>query len=184
MAILNNDEIRDTYNYLATIENILRKEVKIIEGNKSHLDKIVPESIVRVYSVKEKQAQYFTTNLSKIYYETSVVSLVAIFEKIIFAKYKTSYGTIKGIVITNAQRPLDFFKSREKFVNGNIDKLHSIIELIDGHIDAELLSKLKKIKEQRDYLAHGKRFGEAPAVNMKLELVAEILDKVITEIER
>ena len=84
----------------------------------------------------------------------------------------------------HAQKPLDFFKSREKFVAGDIDKLHSIIDLIEGHIDNSLLNELKKIKEHRDFLAHGKRFGKAPAVEMKLADIAQILDKVISEIAR
>jgi len=184
MANLNNGEIRDSYNLLATIENIITKEVKTIEGNRFHLDKLVPENIVKVYSSKMRDAQYFTTNLSKTFYESSVISLVASFEKIVFAKYKTSYGEIKNVVGTHVPKTLDFYKSREKFVNGEMDKLHSILALIEGQVDDVLLDKLKKIKDQRDYLAHGKRFGVAPAINMKLSEIAETLDRIITEIEK
>jgi hypothetical protein len=137
---------------------------------------------VNVYSKKDKEAQYFTTNLSKTHYETSVIALVASFEKVVFAKYKTSYGTIKGIVGLHSKTPLDYYKSREKFVYGKIDKLYSIIELIKGQVDTSLLDNLKKIKEQRDYLAHGKRFS-ATTIDIKLEDIAYIFNKFIYEIE-
>ncbi len=53
MALLNNTELREAFNYLSTIENILKKEIKLVDGNKSQLDKIVPKNIARVYSLKE-----------------------------------------------------------------------------------------------------------------------------------
>ncbi len=101
-----------------------------------------------------------------------------------FAKYKTLFGYIKGIVATHAQKPLDFYRSREKSVDGGLDKLSAILELIRGQMDENLFNGLKRIKEQRDYLAHGKRFGQTPAIDLKIEEIAEILDRVISEIEQ
>ena len=54
MVNINNEEIRDTYNYLATIENILKKEIKMVEGNKNHIDKMVPDFLFQHYSTKER----------------------------------------------------------------------------------------------------------------------------------
>jgi hypothetical protein len=183
MAVLNNEAIRETYNYVATIENIVKKEVRQVSGNKSYIDKIVPEHLKRVYSLKEKMASEFSDSLSRTSYESSVISLVASFEKVVFSKYKTSYGTIKGIVKDSSNERFDYFKSRERFVDGTIDKLHAIIELIEGHINNDLMEKLKIIKEHRDYIAHGKRFGKEPDTGFSLIQVAEILDGVISEIE-
>ena len=50
MVTINNEDLRDTFNYLATIDNILQKEVRQINGNKHYLDKIVPEQITKVFS--------------------------------------------------------------------------------------------------------------------------------------
>lgn len=183
MVTINNEELRDTFNYLETIDNILQKEVRQINGNKSYIDKIVPEQLVRVYSQKVKTAVTFADNLTRTAYENSIVSLVATFERILFAKYKTSYGSIKSVIANYAVKPLNFYKSRELFVNGNIDKLSGIIYLIEGHLSSELLEKLKVIKNHRNYIAHGKRDTAPPAVEMKLSDIAKILDEVIKEIE-
>jgi hypothetical protein len=184
MAILNNIEIRQTFNYLSTLDNILQKEIRQVRGNKSYLDKIVPQRLVREYSKKEKTAFDFIDKLQETSYDLSLLALVATFEKIAFAKYKTAFGTIKGIVGSKAEKPLDYYLMREKFVDGSIDKLHLIIELIKEHIDADLIKDLKTIKEQRDYIAHGKRFGTPPPIDMELEEIAFVLDKIILEIEK
>jgi len=183
MAAINNEDLRDTYNYLATIENILNKEIKQVAGNKYYLDKIVPEQIIKVYSQKEKTAITFADNLSRTAYENSVVTLVATFERIAFAKYKTSYGRLKSLVGKQATKPLDFFKARENFVFGNIDKLAGIISLIEGFLSSELLEKLKIVKDQRNYIAHGKRDTAAPSIELSLSEIAKTLDEVIKEIE-
>lgn len=112
-----------------------------------------------------------------------MVNLVATFERVAFAKYKTAYFRIKGVVGDQVKRPLDYFKSRENFKNGNIDKLSGIIYLVEGHLSPELLNKLKLIKDHRNYIAHGKLDTVQPAVELKLSEIAEILDDVIKEIE-
>ena len=183
MATIANEEIRNTYNYLATLDNILSREISQVNGNKSYLDKIVPQQIAKVYSLKEKTALTFTDNLTRTAYENSVVNLVSTFERVVFAKYKTTYGKIKSIVGNQVTRPLDYYKSRENFANGNIDKLSGIIYLLEGHLSAELLLKLKMIKDHRNYIAHGKRDTAPPAIEFKLSEMAKILDDVIKEIE-
>lgn len=183
MVTINNEVLRDTFYYLATIDNILQKEVRQINGNKYYIDKIVPEQITKVYSQKEKTALTFADNLTRTAYENSVVSLVATFERIVFAKYRTSYGTLKNVVSVNATRPLDYFRSRENFINGNIDRLSGIIYLIEGHVAVELVQKLKLIKDHRNYIAHGKRDVAPPDVELTLDEMAKVLDEVIREIE-
>lgn len=183
MVTINNDELRDVYNYIATIENIITKETRSISGNKYYLDKIVPENIVKVYSQKEKSAMIFADNLTRTTYENSMVMLVATFERVVFSKYKATYGSIKNTVKVNVRKPLDYFNSREKFVNGNIDKLSGIINLLEGQISKNLLENLKKIKNHRNYLAHGKRDTAPPSVEFKLSEAAKVLDDVINKIE-
>jgi hypothetical protein len=108
---------------------------------------------------------------------------VATFERVVFAKYRTAYGAIKNVVRDNATKPLDYFKSRENFVKDNIDRLSGIILLIEGYISIELLTKLKNIKDHRNYIAHGKRDVAPPAIEFTLQDMAKILDEVIDEIE-
>jgi len=183
MVTINNEDLRDSLNYLTTIDNILRKEVRLINGNKYYIDKIVPEQLTKVYSQKEKSALMFADNLSRTVYDNSVVSLVATFERVVFAKYRTSYGKLKNVVSTKTSRPLDYFRSRGNFINDNIDSLSGIIHLIEGHLSVDLLQKLKQIKTHRNYIAHGKRDIAPPAVELQLEEIAKILDDVIREIE-
>ena len=40
MVTINNKELRGVYHYLVTIDNIVRKEVRKVNGNKYHLDKL------------------------------------------------------------------------------------------------------------------------------------------------
>lgn len=183
MVTINNEDLRDVYHYLATIENVIQKEVKLINGNKFHLDKIVPEQLSKVYSQKEKTALAFADQITRTSYESSVVSLVSTFERIAFAKYKTTYGTLKTVVKDNSPNFIDYYNSRESFLNGNIDKLSGIIYLIEGQISIELMQKLKLLKDHRNYIAHGKRDVAPPAFEMKLADIAKTLDEVIREIE-
>lgn len=125
----------------------------------------------------------FADNLTRTAYQNSVVSLVATFERVVFSKYRTSYGTLKNVVSKSDVRPLDFFKSRENFINDSIDRLSGIIYLIEGHITKDLLQKLKQIKDHRNYIAHGKRDVAPPDVELKLDEMAKVLDEVIREIE-
>lgn len=51
---IQNDNIRDTLYYLATVKTVLEKELSQAKSNKSHIDKIVPEYIINLYSKKAK----------------------------------------------------------------------------------------------------------------------------------
>jgi hypothetical protein len=183
MVTINNEDLRNAFHYLATIDNVLQREIRLINGNKFHLDKIVPEYLAGIYSSKEKTALAFADRMARTAYDSAVVNLVAVFERVVFAKYKATYGALKGVVRNNAPYPLDYYRSRENFLNGNIDRLSEIIYLIEGHIPAGLLQKLKLLKDHRNYIAHGKRDVAPPAVEMKLADIAKTLDEVIREIE-
>lgn len=184
MVTVNNEDLRGVYHYLATIENVVHKEVRHVNGNKSHLDKMVPKQLSKVYSKKEKTAITFVDNLTRMTYESAVIALVATFERVVFAKYRTAYGTIKTVVNSFSAKPLDYFNSKERFVNDGVDKLSGIIYLIDGVIDDDLLNKLKIIKDHRNYIAHGKRDSQPPPVEYSIDNIATILDGVIREIEK
>lgn len=183
MVTINNEELRNTFNYLSTIENVIQKESRQINGNKQYLDKIVPENIINVYSKKHKDAITFADSLTRTSYENSIVTLVATFERILFAKYKTTFGALKIVVRDNSGEDVDFYKSRERFVYGSIDNLYGLIGLIDGHVSKELIDKLKIIKNHRNFIAHGKRDYIPPPVEFKLDEAAKILDDIIKEVE-
>jgi hypothetical protein len=184
MATINNEDLQEVFGYVATIENIIQKEVSTINGNKSHVDKIVPDNLRNIYSAKEKKAKEFADNLSRQSYEALLISLVSTFERVVFAKYKTTYGEIKKIAENHTPKSIDYYKSRQDFVEGSIDKLHKIIILMGKQISPSSLQILNDIKDHRDFIAHGKRFGKEPPVKMKLEEIALALDKIITEIEK
>jgi hypothetical protein len=82
--------------------------VEQAKRNKSYIDNMVPEDLYGIYSKKEKMAYDFSNALSRTSFESSVVSLVASFEKVVFSKYKTSYGTIKEIVRDSATERFDY----------------------------------------------------------------------------
>lgn len=93
MVTINNEDLRNVYHYVATIENVLQKEIKLINGNKSHLDKIVPEHLVKIYSLKEKTALAFTDQIAKNAYESSVVSLVSLLRELFLLNTKQLVGS-------------------------------------------------------------------------------------------
>jgi hypothetical protein len=165
MVTVNNEELRNIYYYLITIENILQKEFRLVKGNKSYLDKIVPQQLSKVYSIKDKVALSFVDSLTRTSYDNSVIALTATFERIVFAKYRTTYGAIRSTINTHSKRPLNYFDSKEKFVNDQIDSLSGILFLIENIIDHKLFNKrvcsdnpfLKKDKKKRP---HRKRCNE------------------------
>lgn len=183
MVTIKNEDLRSVYHHLITINNILQKETQIVNKNKSHVDKIVPEQLANTYSTKHNKALEFVDNLIKTSSENSVVCLVATFERVAFAKYRTSYGNIRAVVRDKSMKPLDYFRSRERFVHDQIDNLAGIISLLDGIIDSQLIEDLKKIKDHRNYIAHGKRVSPLPIDTFDLDKIATTLDDVIFEIE-
>jgi hypothetical protein len=76
----------DAFHYISTLDNILQKEIERVKGNKSHIDNIVPKALVNIYSQKRDKALEFADSLSQTAYESSVVTLLAAFERILFTK--------------------------------------------------------------------------------------------------
>lgn len=181
--VINNEDLRNTFNYVRTIHTALIKEFDKVVGNKSQLDKLVPEDLIGTYSAKYNKALEFKDNIISIAYDSGVVMLVASFERIVFAKYHTACGNLRGVLRDNASRPLDYFLAREKFINSSIDRLAAIIDLISAYLESDLHEKINLIREHRNYIAHGKRDREAPSVEMSLSDIAKALDDVIIEIE-
>lgn len=182
MVAIENDDLRESYHCFLTIRNILDRDLPKVIDEKSYIDNLVPEGLKGVYSKKQASALRFKDVIDMQLYETSLVALVTTFEKVAFAKYRTSYGTIKTVVAEKAEHPLDYFASRERFVNTGIDKLSGIFYLIDGIIDADTMGKLNVIKDHRNYIVHGKRDSEPPAVEYDIDTIARTLDKAIQEI--
>lgn len=182
--IINNEELRTTFHAVIAIQTALNKELVHVTGNKSHIDKLVPEYLVKTYSLKDKTAQAFSDNINNNAYDGAVVLLTATFERIVFSKYSTAYGSFKSVLQDSAKKPIDYFDSRERFVNDSYNWLADIIMLLDGIIDADLLKDLKTIKDHRNYIAHGKRTSTPPVVEFPIEKIAKTLDSVILEIEK
>lgn len=182
MVAIENDDLRETYHCFLTLRNILDRDLPKVLNEKSYIDNLVPEDLKGIYSKKQASALRFKDAIEIQLYENSVVALVTTFEKIAFAKYRTSYGTLKTVVAEKAEHPLDYFASRERFVNTGIDKLAGIFYLIEGIIDAETMEKLVVIKEHRNYIVHGKRDSEPPSVEYDIDTIARFLDKAISEI--
>ncbi len=180
---INNETLRNTFYYVITIQNALDKEFDKVQGNKSHLDKLVPEFLVGIYSQKLDKALGFKDNITQTAYNSAIILLVATFEKVVFAKYRTACGNFRKVLQDHTAKTIDYYKSREQFINSSIDKLAVIIELISGHLDNALLIELNNIKDHRNFLAHGQRDRTAPTVELPINVVAKTLDDVITEIE-
>ncbi len=186
MAAIRNPEIQATFLHLSTIEKMVDREIATIKNNKQHIDKIVPSEIIGKYSTNYSEAQKYINNINRLTYENAVISLVSTFEKIVFEKYRNTFGTIKKVVNTHTASPLDYYKIRIKLIKSenDINRLHNIIEMLKGHLPESLYEEVSKIKSYRDYLAHGKRYSITIDVEPPLQAIAEILDKVLFEIEK
>ncbi|MBS1636476.1 MAG: hypothetical protein JST26_11225 [Bacteroidetes bacterium] len=182
MVTIENEDLRLIYHSVLTIKNILDRDLPRVSVEKSYLDNLVPQGLKGVYSQKQNSALTFVDSITSLHYDSSVVSLVTAFEKIVFAKYRTSYGAIKTVVNEKAEHPLDYYHSRERFVNTGIDKLAGIFYLIEGIIDQDTMEKLNIIKDHRNYIVHGKRDSTPPSVEFELDDIAKVLDKAISEI--
>lgn len=181
---INNEQLRLTYEKVATIQTALQKELSQVPRNKSHLDKLVPAELAGVYSAKLKTAEDFADTITRTAYDGAVVLLVATFERVVFAKYRTSYGSLKSVVRVHSTKPLDYYDSRERFINDSIDKLAAVLALLENFIDPPLFKLVNDIKDHRNYIAHGKRDSKQPAIEYPLHEMVKILDDVILEIEK
>lgn len=182
--IINNESIRDTFYCVITIQTTLHKELSQVNYNKSHLDKLVPDYLANTFSKKHDKALQFVDDITRTAYENGVVALVSTFERVAFAKYRTTYGKIKTIINNEVDKPIDYYASRERFVNTSLDRLAHLMNLLEGIIDSNLYSKLNELKFHRNYIAHGKRDVEAPTKEYTIEEIAKILDDIILEIEK
>lgn len=186
MAAIKNPELLATFLHLTTIEKMVDREISNVKNNKQHIDKLVPFEIIGKYSSNYSVAQKYINNINQLTYENAVISLVSTFEKIVFEKYRNTFGAIKKLVNTHAISPLDYYKIREKLVKSEneINRLHNIIEMLKGHLPDSLYDEVVKIKNYRDYLAHGKRYSSVVDDEPSLQAIAETLDKVLFEIEK
>jgi hypothetical protein len=182
-VVINNEDIKNTFHYVISIETALKKELAHVEGNKTHLDKLVPDYLKGVYSKKQNDAVEFKTNLIRTAYDSALVLLVASFERIMFAKYKTVCSQIEFFLEANKDLSVEYFIAKERFVNNSFTRLADLIKLIEGKIDGQLYDNLSAIKEHRNCIAHGSREGLLSAVDMTIEEIAQTLDSVITQIE-
>lgn len=186
MATIRNIELQTAYYHLSTIEKMVDREIANVRNNKQHLDKIVPSEIHGKHSSNYSEAQKYIDNISQLSYENAIIALVSTFEKIVFDKYRLTYGAIKTVINVHTQAPLNYYKIRERLVKSenDINRLHNIIELIKGFLPENLCLEVIKIKSYRDFLAHGKRYSSTIDIEPTLQQIAETLDKVLFEIEK
>lgn len=182
MATINTPQIRELYFHLSTIDIIIKEKSSLVNGNKSNLEKIIVSDAKNNYSQKQDTAKMYIDKVNLLAYENGIVALVSTFEKLIFDMYDTSKGEIKKTIENNTPTQIPYYKSRKKVVR-EMNNLADIINLIEGTIDEDVFKQLKQIKEYRDYIAHGKRFGSVSPYTFKLEEIALILDKIIIEIK-
>ncbi|MCH8496284.1 MAG: hypothetical protein LAT57_11735 [Balneolales bacterium] len=181
--MIKNTHLEETLNHLITLENIISKEIRSIHGNRNHLKKIVPNSIAEI-SKKQNTTLKFTDKLKSTFMESAVIALLATFEKVLFVKYLETSGHLRSVVKNHSDTSISFYKSRERFIKSDVDKLHHIIGILDGHISADNLERLKEIKENRDYFSHGKRFPSPPrSMNFEIREIAINLDLILQELK-
>jgi len=184
MAIIKNAEILATYHIVKAKMEMVNNESNNIRNEKSRLDKFVPNDARNLYTRKQSETGKFIDEVRDISFDLAVIALVSKFEKIAFEKYTNTFGSLRAVIHNNAQRPLAYFASKEKFIRDDVDNLGGIIKLIAGHIDNTTFEEFEEIKYYRDYIAHGKRFPKRLWEPKSIDDIAEILDRVISAIEK
>lgn len=106
-----------------------------------------------------------------------VVSLVSVFESLVFNRVDNATGEIKKVVGAGYTLP-PFNPFSESFVKGNaeINKLANVNALIDHAIPSVVKEKYKAIIDHRNFCAHGERIGSRSGLT--LQEIAQCLDDV------
>lgn len=113
----------------------------------------------------------------------SFIELISSFEKIVFQKINNATGSIRKIVCAEYIKPEPFAISSDKFIKDaeDIGSLKKIKGILDGKIPSGLSSRLEEIINQRNRVAHGRRFGIESSITL-IE-TANVLDEVLKRIK-
>jgi hypothetical protein len=179
-----NDELLESFENVLAIKTMLEKELNQVDGNKSHLDKLVPEGMKGKYSTTMKKALEFKGRILRDAYKAGVISLVATFERVAFSKYRTASGDMISYIEKAKDLSIEYYIVKDRFINSSLNWLSDLMRLMEGKINTILYEKLAEIKEQRNLYAHGSLDTVATINEYPLEEIAETLDKVLLEIEK
>ncbi len=179
-----NDDLRESFENAIAIQTILEKELRHIEGNKSHLDKLVPDHLKGVYSKNQRAALGFKQRLLDDAYRSGVILLTATFERIAFAKYRTAAGDTAAFLQKAKELSTEYFIVRDRFVNPSLKWLSDLLELLNGRIDTTVFEHLAEIKEQRNSYAHGSIETMTTVANYSFEDIAVTFDNILQVIEQ
>ncbi len=183
ISILNED-LRECYENAVAIHTMLDKELKQVNGNKIHLDKLVPEDLKGKYSGSMKTALEFKQRILRDAFKAGVILLTATFERIAFAKYRTSSGEMVAYIEKAKDLSIEYDVVKDKFIKTSLSRLKELIELFEGHIETKLYEKLEQIREQRNSYAHGNP-NSIPIVNdYSLDDIVVTFDEILTVIEK
>lgn len=114
--------------------------------------------------------------------EMCLVNLAATFEKIVFARLDSTGGDIKGVLDRGYGNDRPFFGARDKFVKTAVDfnNLRGAQEaLCSAGMKQILIKDLRFVIDQRNRIAHGKRFGEEPETPPDLNDIEESLQQIL-----
>jgi len=183
ISLLNND-LRESLENALAIQTMLQKELEHVDGNKSHLDKLVPDYLKGIYSKTRKDALGFKQRVLTDAYKSGVILLTAAFERIAFAKYRTAAGDTIAYLEKAKDLSTEYYIVRDRFVNPSLKWLSDLLVLLENRITAAQFDRLAEIKEQRNSYAHGNLDTLTTITDYSLVDIAGTLDKMLTEIEQ
>ncbi len=167
---LSSIEIYDYAQDRAKSDDKIADKFKIASKNQKNQKKLI-----------QKHFDKLKTDIKEFY----ILNIITTFEKIIFKKIQHARGDIKKIIDKGYERRIKnnekvyFHHSAKFFIKSDTDifSLGGAIKLLENQIKSkqQLFNDLKKIREHRDYLSHGKRsIGEQSKFSIE-----EIKDKLI-----
>lgn len=131
---------------------------------------------------RENLIKEYFDKIQKDIEENTILNLVATFEKFIFNKIPQTIHLSKQVLSSNYSDQAPFSSSITSFVkeSRDINKISAIQDILTGSISVTLEQKLKEIIDQRNRIAHGKRFGQESdlTVNETIEKLDEIMENI------
>ena len=151
------------------------------------MKKVVGRSGREIVGKKCRSARDFSQelfdDLMPALYDACFIGVVGVFEKIVFDHLDNALTPMKMVMETGYQSgPFSF--CAKSFVRGKdeIKNLGNVVQLLKGKIPADLEKDLTWIVDYRNRLAHGRRFGQDPAVPKDMQEVVETLERLLQEI--
>ncbi len=131
---------------------------------------------------RENLIKEYFDKIQKDIEENTILNLVATFEKLIFNKIPPTIHHSKQLLSSNYSDQSPFSSSITSFVKDSrdINNISAIQAILTGSISVTLERKLKEIIDQRNRIAHGKRFGQESdlTVNETIEKLDEVMENI------